>query len=108
MKMNVIDYVTKLIPHKGGLVIMPGTASVLAVEPVNKRDFKLKEMYSHLNCRCIQIIECKNPDYIMVIDEEGKYNDNSTPNNLASALVDLYPDDYIAGRALVCKSSMVK
>jgi hypothetical protein len=97
------------------------------VQPANRRDFQLKELYQHLECDTIEVIPTKD-GRIMIIDEEGKLADKSR-NEQATALInfpssdqmreiaampnvifvgDLDQADYVVGIALVCKNNELR
>lgn len=93
------------------------------VKPKNGKDFKLEELYELIKCESIDIIDLHNHDNtaltgeIMVIDDMAKVdfvNEELIPkqhtcNIVATRIADttLIKGDYIAGNALVCKSSEV-
>ena len=99
------------------------------VSPANGTDFQLDELRSIVGDH-IEIIPCKTPGHIMVLNEEGKLldlprNDQAgalvnlaTPESIAAmkaewgdALIivgDPDEEDYIAGTVLVCRDDEVK
>lgn len=84
---------TRFIPVQGDIV---------DVAPENGRVFELQELYKLLDCSLVQVLPCQAANMLMIIDEEGKLNQKSQ-NERATELVTLFPGDYIAGSALVCK-----
>tara|TARA_B110000285_G_C15066608_1_gene585490 strand:+ start:145 stop:441 length:297 start_codon:yes stop_codon:yes gene_type:complete len=79
------------------------------VEPENKTNFNLKELYKLIDCDTIEVVYLSNGD-LMIIDENGKllekrYNDYATnilrTNNPENR-------DFIVGDALICSSSELK
>ena len=79
------------------------------VEPENKTNFNLKELYKLLDCDTIEVVYLSNGD-LMIIDENGKllnkrYNDYAT-NVLRNDNTD--NRDFIVGSALICNSSELK
>jgi len=95
-----------MVPPVTQVIAPDGT--ITTVEPLNGRDFKLVELYTHTQSTTVQMIDM--PDgRVMWMDEEGKLT-GKEPNPVATALVAkwLLPGDYIAGHALVCTKRMVK
>lgn len=87
------------------------SGEVMEIEPKNGTDFKLDELYEHLNCSLIEVIYL-NQDEIMVVYEEGKLTSNNVINVNATMLAQenqaITSWDYIVGDAIVCKTEMVK
>jgi hypothetical protein len=79
------------------------------ITPENGRDFRLEELYRHLQCSTIQVIGI-DVDRIMILDEDGKSNAPVEPNIRATllALPVLMPDDWIAGPAIICPAKMLR
>lgn len=78
--------------------------------PENGKDFKLEELQRYVK-GYIEIVRCKNPDFIAVVDEEGKLKENSYINTLATAVAHQVVgnfNDWLAGDVIFCRSSMVK
>lgn len=76
------------------------------VEPESKKKgFTLKELYKHTNSEIVEIVYTLPgiKGSIMVVDEEGMYN-NKLRNESASIMV----GGMILGDVLVCKNSEVK
>lgn len=90
--------------------LMKATGEVVEIEPKNGTDFTMEELYEHLNCRIVEVIAL-NEDEIMVIDEEGKYNNkevNANATMCAQKNQAITSWDCIVGDAIVCNSEMVK
>ena len=87
------------------------SGDVMEIEPKNGTDFKLDELYKHLNCSLVEVINL-NQDDIMVVDEEGKLASNNVINVNATMLAQenqaITSWDYIAGDAIVCNRKMVR
>ena len=86
------------------------SGEVMEIEPKNGTDFKLDELYKHLQCSLVEVINL-NQDDIMVVDEKGKYTSNVVNVNatvLAQENQAITSWDYIAGDAIVCNRKMVK
>jgi len=82
---------------------------LIKVEPENKTNFNLNELYKLLLCDTIEVIYL-NQNEIMIIDENGKLlgkplNDTATHiyrKNIKNTR------DYIVGHALVCNTKQLK
>ena len=87
------------------------SGEVMEIEPKNGTDFKLDELYKHLNCSLVEVINL-NQDDIMVVDEEGKWASNNVINVNATKLAQenqaIIFWDYIAGNAIVCNRKMIR
>lgn len=97
--------------------LLPLDGDIVEIKPENGTDFKLAELYNHLDCDMIQVLPA--PAYhdvpmILIIDEEGKFKTDETGdipvNYSATVLVKsfLFRGDFIAGRAIYCPSEMLK
>lgn len=104
---------------------------MIGVRPKNGRDFKLKELYSHIGCDCVEFVRLATGQR-MVVDESGKLKENPVVNELATELyltgkikltteeikekykvdfVEYLTDplpDKICGDVLVCDYNMIK
>lgn len=90
--------------------ILKASGEVMEIEPKNGTDFKLDELYKHLNCSLVEVINL-NQDDIMVVDEEGKYTSNVVNVNatvLAQENRAIVFWDYVAGDAIVCNRKMIR
>ena len=91
--------------------LLKASGEVMEIEPKNGTDFKLDELYEHLQCSLVEVINI-NQDDIMVVDEEGKLASNNVVNANATTLAQenqaIMFWDYIAGDAIVCNRKMVK
>lgn len=92
---------------KAGILIT-ATGVTVGVTPANGADYKLEEL-QRLVGGLIEIVTLTE-NTIMVVNEEGK---GALPKNvratvMAKALGAIFPEDYIAGNALMCPSDMVK
>ena len=92
---------------KAGILISATGASI-GVAPANGSDYTLEELQSYVD-GYIEIVTL-TANTIMVINEEGK---GVLPKNvyatvMAKALGAIFPEDHIAGNALLCASDMVK
>ena len=87
------------------------SGEVMEIEPKNCTDFKLDELYKHLQCSLVEVINL-NQDDIMVVDDEGKLKANNVINVNATMLAQenqaITSWDYIAGDAIVCNRKMVR
>lgn len=82
------------------------TGEISTVSPVNGNCFTLEEVQSLVN-GYVQVIDlCSNK--IMIINEEGKFHFELNVEATRIALMNsaIFPDDYIAGDAIVCDGSM--
>ena len=87
---------------------MTAAGVTVGVTPANGNDYSLEELQRLVDGR-IEIVTLTT-NSIMVINEEGK---GKLPKNLratvmAKALGAIFPEDYIAGNALLCATDMVK
>lgn len=55
-----------------------GTKEV--VTPENGTDFKIEELYRHLNCDMVEEINTGDPAMLMIGDEEGRIKNGATLN----------------------------
>ena len=87
------------------------SGEVVEIEPKNGTDFKLDELYEHLQCELVEVINL-NQDDIMIIDEEGKWASNNVVNVNATKCAQenqaITSWDYIAGNAIVCNRKMIR
>lgn len=82
-----------------------GTFSV--VMPDNGKNFSLEEM-QRLVGGYIELVSAKKEDMILVINEEGKLQDEWIANERATKLSRLDGVDLIAGDAIYMHTSMMK
>lgn len=87
---------------------MTATGVTVGVTPANGTDYKLEELQRLVDGN-IEIVTLTT-NTIMVVNEEGK---GCLPKNvkatvMAKALGAIFPEDHIAGNALLCASDMVK
>ena len=91
--------------------LLKASGEVMEIEPKNGTDFKLDELYKHLQCSLVEVINL-NQDDIMVVDEEGKLKSNNVVNVNATVLAQenraIVFWDYIAGNAIVCNRQMIR
>ena len=90
--------------------LLKASGEVIEIEPKNGTDFKLDELYKHLNCSLVEVINLKQDD-IMVVDEEGKYTSNVVSVNatvLAQENRAIVFWDYVAGDTIVCNRKMIR
>ena len=91
--------------------LLKASGEVVEIEPKNGTDFKLDELYKHLNCSLVEIINL-NQDDIMIVDDEGKLTSNNVVNVNATKLAQenqaIIFWDYIAGNAIVCNRKMIR
>lgn len=91
--------------------LLKSSGEVMEIEPKNGTDFKLDELYKHLQCSLVEVISL-NQDDIMVVDEEGKWASNNVINVNATMLAQenqaIIFWDYIVGNAIVCNRKMIK
>lgn len=82
------------------------TGEKVEISPVNGTCFTLKEAQSLVN-GYVQVIDIC-PDRIMIINEEGKFHFelNVEATRLALMNRSIFPNDYIAGDAIVCDATM--
>lgn len=87
------------------------SGEVMEIEPKNGTDFKLDELYKHLNCSLVEVINLNQED-IIIVDEEGKWASNNVINVNATMLAQenqaITSWDYIAGNAIVCNRKMIR
>ena len=87
------------------------SGEVMEIKPKNGTDFKLDELYKHLQCSLVEVINL-NQDDIMVVDDEGKLKANNVINVNATMLAQenqaITSWDYIAGNAIVCNRKMIR
>lgn len=91
--------------------LMKASGEVIEIEPKNGTDFKLEELYEHLQCSLVEVININQYD-IMVVDEEGKWVSNNVVNVNATKCAQenqaITSWDYIAGEAIVCNRKMIR
>lgn len=89
-------------------ILITATGVTVGVAPANGEDYSLEEL-QRLVGGWIEIVTLTE-NSIMVVNEEGK---GCLPKNvratvMAKALGAIFPEDHIAGNALLCASDMVK
>jgi len=92
---------------KAGILITSAGAHI-GVAPANGEDYTLEELQGLVE-GLIEIVTLTE-NTIMVVNEEGK---GCLPKNvfatvIAKSLHAIFPEDYVAGNALICASDMVK
>ena len=91
--------------------LLKASGEVVEIKPNNDTDFTLDELYKHLNCSLVEVINL-NQDDIMVVDDEGKLKVNNVINVNATKLAQenqaIIFWDYIAGNAIVCNRKMIR
>ena len=91
--------------------LLKASGEVVEIEPKNGTNFTLDELYKHLNCSLIEVVNL-NQDDIMVVDDEGKLTSNNVVNVNATKLAQenqaIIFWDYIAGDAIVCNRKMIR
>ena len=83
----------------------------IEIEPLNGKTFDLYELYGILKCDLVEVVTLRGSDDIMIIHEEGKFNNpeiNEKATEIARKHNAIYPSDYIAGLAIVCPSDMLE
>ena len=80
-----------------------------ATDPTNKRDFSLEEMQKIVG-GYIEMVYIGNTGYLLVINEEGKFEKPIRVNAAATDAVRefLQKDDFICGDVLFCHRSQIK
>lgn len=91
--------------------LLKASDEVVEIEPKNGTNFTLDELYKHLNCSLVEVINL-NQDDIMVVDEEGKWTSNNMVNVNATKCAQenqaITSWDYIVGHAIVCNRKMIR
>ena len=91
--------------------LLKASGEVVEIEPKNGTDFKLDELYKHLQCSLVEVMNL-NQDDIMVVDEEGNWASNNVIDVNATVLAQenqaITSWDYIAGNAIVCNGKMIR
>ena len=91
--------------------LLKASGEVVEIKPKNGTDFKLDELYKHLQCSLVEVINL-NQDDIMIVDDEGKLTSNNVVNVNATKLAQenqaIIFWDYIAGDAIVCNKKMIR
>lgn len=91
-----------------GALLFKADGGVHSVTPANGWDFSLEELQGMVD-GLIEIIDIR-PGIIMVVNEDCKerLERNAMATVLAKAHGAIFPNDYIAGDALMCPSELVK
>ena len=91
--------------------LLKASGEVVEIKPKNGTDFKLDELYKHLQCSSVEVINL-NQDDIMVVDDEGKLTSNNVVNVNATKLAQenraIVFWDYVVGNAIVCNRKMIR
>lgn len=91
--------------------LLKASGEVMEIEPKNGTNFTLDELYEHLNCSLVEVINL-NQDDIMAVDEEGKWASNNGVNLNATKCAQenqaITSWDYIVGNAIVCNRNMIR
>lgn len=87
-------------------ILFKVTGETIKISPVNGTCFTLKEA-QELVSGYVQVIDIC-PNKIMIMNEEGKFHFklNVEATRLALSNRAIFPNDYIAGDAIVCDASM--
>lgn len=82
------------------------TGETVEISPVNGTCFTLEEAQILVN-GFVQVVDIF-PDKIMIMNEEGKFHFELNVEATRIALMNrsIFPDDYIAGDAIVCDTTM--
>ena len=72
--------------------------------PNNGKGYQLKELYSMLGCRMVEVVQTQIPGIIVICDEEGLFVENPVRNVQASNMA----GRPIVGNALACHTSRFK
>lgn len=89
-------------------LLSPGDTAVEQTPRSAEEGFGLAELYAMLECQTVEVIHLDDPDFILIVDEEGKYGEYEV-NGIASRLARMDERrDEIAGRALLCPNSWFK
>ena len=95
----------KLEPNNAYLIAEED--EITRVNPKNGTDFKLEEIQKHVD-GYIEVIRLSDV-WIMIVNEEGKFSKGY--NSIATALAHLHhaigSEDFIAGDAVICPSTML-
>ncbi len=95
-----------IFPDKAYLIKENG--EICQITPSNGSDFVLEEAQGYVG-GFIEVVRL-NEQQIMIVDEEGKFS--KVLNVFASAIADSYKaircNDYIAGDAVICPSTMLR
>lgn len=86
------------------------SGEVVEIESKNGTNFTLDELYKHLNCSLVEVINL-NQDDIMVVDEEGKWTNKGVNVNATKCAQEnqaITSWDYIVGHAIVCNRKMIR
>lgn len=107
-----IEFVTESLKNGARAIVLPANGDPKLIEPTNGTDFKLEELQPIVDdgyCKHIEIVHM-NHDWILVINEEGKFGDIVEVNELATAIAlpYLFPGDFIAGNCLLCRDEMMQ
>ena len=89
-------------------ILLTATGAAIGVAPANGNDYTLEELQTIVGGP-IEIVTF-TANTILVVNEEGKgqFTKNLKATVMAKALGAIFPEDYIAGNALLCASDMVK
>lgn len=89
-------------------MIVKANGEKIPTTPKNGTDFKLEELQKIVG-GYIEIVRCDNPEWILVVNEEGKLQDHYLNKNATALVMKQFGgQDYIAGDVLLCKSEQVK
>ena len=89
-------------------ILLTATGAAIGVAPANLNNYSLEELQGLVEGK-IEIVTL-TANTIMVVNEEckGVLPKNVKATVMAKALGAIFPEDYIAGNALLCASNMVK
>lgn len=76
------------------------------ISPKNGSSFQLEELYDHIGCEYIQVLNIPDTDTIAIMDEEGKFNENAMVNEHMTDYLRrtgaIYPHDFVVGHIIIC------
>lgn len=88
-------------------ILIKTTGETTFVEPKNKSDFTLEELYALLGCELVEVVyPVWDNDCIFIIDEEGKLTGKDI--NYPATMMWGYSGDVLVGDVIYCPSEMLK
>ena len=88
-----------------GAIVLCANSYDYPLSPKNGSDFAMSELYAHLRCDTIEIVQHpKDKDVLLIMDEDGKLKHRPI-NDLVSSF---FHNQVVVGDVIMCEKSFLK
>jgi len=88
-------------------ILLRANGDRVEIEPKDGKYFGLEELYKLIDADTIQIIQAKDKEMMIIVDEDGK--ERKKPFNIkATTIASLAYQDFIVGDVVVCPRKFFK